>query len=143
LALIVMLVAGFLTSVSPPAVVAATPAEPMTLEGGDSDYEVHLTLTPGPQQGGVSAMELHIYRILENGTQQPMLENTCGRTSCVSVTFQYGTDPAEPAQSAQLGTDSWAVGNIAWTQSGAATMTVTISDPPVFERAVVLPLNVP
>lgn len=143
LAVIVMLVAGFLTSVSPPATAAATPAAPLTLEGGDADYEVHLTLTPGPRQGSLSTMELHIYRILENGTQQPMLENTCGRTSCVSVTFQYGTDPAEPPQAAQLHPDSWAVGNIAWTKSGAATMTVNISDPPVFERAVVLPLNVP
>ncbi|MFO1533492.1 MAG: copper resistance protein CopC, partial [Thermoplasmatota archaeon] len=140
---VVLVLAGFLTSVSPPAVAASGPA-PMAETVTTDHYVVHLKADPPPKQGVTSEVFLQIERLdPTTGATQPMLNNTCGRTTCVTLTVQYdGAAGPEQPRDALLHQDGWYVHSLLWSSPGRANVTIAMSDPPIFEEDAVFSLNV-
>lgn len=141
----ILVLAGFLTSVPPPAV--AEPVQSLELEAQDAQFKVGLHIEPAPQLNGRSRIELDIQRILSDGSVAPMHEDTCGRTACVTLTIAYPSG-TEGARTAVLGPAGWTVDGVLWTQAGPANLTLRISapavqdEPPVFEDTLVVAVDV-
>lgn len=144
----VLALAGFLTSVSPPAANAAVAgsvsSEPFTASGSNPDFEVQIDFHPAPRQGGTSNLTLAIFHIRADGSREPIVNNTCGRASCVTVQLQYagGSGPEAP-QDVQLQAGVWNLPGMLWSTAGPANATVTLSAPPItFQTMLVVPFTV-
>jgi copper transport protein len=130
---VVLVLAGFLTSVSPPSAAAAGPTPLVLSQQGDT-YLVHLVVDP-PAQVGQSSF-LHI-AIEEAASGARLANNTCGRDSCVQVAIGYsGLNGTEPHVARPDGTGLWMVHDLVWTRSGNATVEVSISSADVFHDEV-------
>ncbi|HUR62958.1 MAG TPA: copper resistance protein CopC [Candidatus Thermoplasmatota archaeon] len=129
----VLVLAGFLTSVSPPAADAA-PAAPTLREQGDT-YLVHLLVQPAARVGGSSVLTL----VIEDArTGQPMAANTCGNpaASCVQAEVAYAGHNGTEVHEARLEGAAWEVHDLVWTRAGTATVKVDISTAEVFHDEV-------
>ncbi|MES2154965.1 MAG: CopD family protein [bacterium] len=142
LGIAVLLLAGILTSVSPPLAATAAPAGYKTVASSEH-FAVTLMADSAPRQGATATLTLSIKRIADDGAESPLENNTCGRASCVSVTLQMpGAAAPEPARDATVADGIWSVTGILWTGSGTGNATVSISDPPVVKEDVVVPFTV-
>lgn len=116
-----LVLAAFLTSISPPA-----EAQVPTLEvpGSSAQFHGSLTVTPAPVVGGTSALRVHI----ETHGGEPIADNTCGREaprSCVSALVgQNGTGERFVFQ--PLGGGDWEAQGILWTHAGAWDVQVEV-----------------
>ncbi|HUR60802.1 MAG TPA: copper resistance protein CopC [Candidatus Thermoplasmatota archaeon] len=137
LGLVVLVLAGFLTSVSPPQAEAAL-APPTLAQQGDV-YLVHLLVEPAAQAGGSSILTLVVE---DAATGQRLANNTCGRASCIQVDVGYtGVNGTETHLAHPTGT-AWGVHDLVWTRAGEATVTVAISSAEVFRDSVTFRLVV-
>jgi copper transport protein len=137
---IVLVLAGFLTSVSPPGA-EATPTVPALAQQGDT-YLVHLLVSPEARVGDSSVLTLWIE---EAATGKRLDNNTCGREaplSCVQVEVGYASlNGTEVHDAHQLGA-SWGVHDLVWARAGPATVKVDISSAEVFHDEVTFNVTV-
>jgi copper transport protein len=133
LGVVVLVLAGFLTSVSPPqAAAAAIPGQTVLVQQGDT-YLVHLTLPHTAHVGDAGVLGIAIE---EAATGKVLANNTCGRASCIDVEVGYlGTNGTEHHAPHLLGS-SWAVHDLVWTRAGTATIRVSIASADVFHDEV-------
>lgn len=117
--IVVLLLAGFLTSVSPPAVAQDT--DVLVVGGQGLHHRVEAEMPP-PRVGETAIIHLTIATL--EGT--PVVENTCGRTSCVTLELRFGDQPAETFRAYPAG-GIWMVHDAVWTQPGQVQATVVIS----------------
>lgn len=136
---LVLVLAGFLTAVSPPA--AATPPLPVLSQQG-GDYLVHLTVEPAAQVGSNSVLTFYIE---EAATGKRLVNNTCGNPvlSCVNAEVSYaGLNGTESHQAHLMEDGSWAVHDLVWTRAGAAKVKANIASADVFHDEVTFDLTV-
>jgi copper transport protein len=124
---VVLVLAGFLTSVSPPTADAAPPA---LAQQGDT-YLVHLLVQPPARVSGSSILTLVIE---EAATGMPMVDNSCGNPvlSCVQVEVAYPGLNGTETHEAHLDGQAWGVHDLVWSRAGPATVKVDISTAEVF-----------
>jgi hypothetical protein len=134
--LAVLLLAGFLTSVSPPHAAAAAPA--VFAQQGDR-YLVHLTVGSPPRLGGSGSLSLVIE---EAASGAPLLNNTCGRASCVTVEIGYAGVAGNETHQALLHGGAWVVGDLVWARAGKVAVQVGISSTEVYHDEVAFHLDV-
>lgn len=140
LGLAVLVLAGFLTSVSPPA--AAVPALPAYAAQGDA-YLVHMTVDPAAKLGRNSILTFYIEESRVGGGK--LTNNTCGNPtqSCVLALVGYaGLNGTETHQAHLMPDGSWAVHDLVWTRTGAVRVQVEISSEEVFHDEVAFNLTV-
>jgi copper transport protein len=136
---VVLVLAGFLTSVSPPA--AAEAQAPVLAQQGDT-YLVHLLVEPPARVGGSSALTFFIE---EAATGKRLANNTCGNPalSCVSAEVSYaGLNGTEGHEAHLLADGSWSVHDLVWTRAGAAKVKVNIASADVFHDEVTFDVTV-
>jgi copper transport protein len=115
----VLILAGFLASVSPPAA-AGSAAPTMELRADGDAFRYLLVLDPVPHAGSSSHATLYIQEL---GSGKPVTNNTCGRvdSSCVQLEFSDPAHPEQGAESHQLqpdGNGGW-FDHVLWARSGA------------------------
>jgi copper transport protein len=131
----ILVLAGLLTSVSPPQADAG-PA-PLLLRGQGDAYVVHAILEPPPRVASSSMLHLAI----EDAQGRPLLNNTCGNDACVRVMVDQGGYGPETHTATPAG-GYWMVHSIVWAHAGNATLRITVSSAEVFRDEVVVPFTV-
>jgi len=130
---IILVLAGFLASTSPPQVAAAAAAQGLQLHGDGDAYRYLLVITPPPVAGATSDLRLYIESA---DTHQAVTDNTCGRDTCVQVDLG---DPAHPEAGAEThtlapdGDGGWVAHGVLWTHAGNATATARAQTAEVFQ----------
>lgn len=123
---VVLLLAGMLTSISPPSQAQAV-AAPLEVPGYGAEFHGQLTVDPAPAVGGTSTLTVHV----ETHEGDPVEGNTCGREpplSCLSVVI--GADGASGGEThalQPLGGGDWRAEGILWTAAGETSVTVRVS----------------
>jgi hypothetical protein len=141
---LVLVLAGALTSISPPAEAHAQ-EDMLHLHGVGADFEVVAMVTPPPVVGGTSSITLYIHAL---ATGEMVQDNSCDSTgtrdSCVDVLIGAGngTQGADRHVARPDGNGAWVVEDVLWTFPGNATATVRIQTAEVFEDDVALPFQV-
>lgn len=132
----VLVLAGLLTAVSPPA--DATPP-PLTLAQQGDVYLVRMDVDPDPRLGGSSALT---FTIEEAATGKRLETNTCGGPSCLQAEVAYaGLGDAE-AHAVYASGGTWSVRDLVWTRAGPATVRLSVSSAEVFHDEVAFSLTV-
>lgn len=139
LGVLVIILAGSLTSVSPPAAEQLAP-QLTTLRAQGEYFLVHATFEGDPIVGTTSDIKLNIVDA-ESGV--PVSNNTCGRESCVTISLTYGNG-TEPDNRVALphGTGTWFAHSIVWTRPGPAQIVVNISTQDHFLDAIQMKFEV-
>ncbi len=136
----ILVLAGFLTSVSPPAAEAASSPDLVRLRAQGDYYVVHATLIPTPTNGSSSIVELVIE---DAATGLPIAGETCGRSSCIQPIFTFtGIEESNRPAALAHGNGTWIVHGVLWPRSGDATLNVTISTAEHFLDTVTMPFKV-
>lgn len=131
---LVLVLAAFLTSISPPAPVE----EPLFVTASGDEFTIDARLDPPPRLGAISSLVMTIRDLQES----PLAENTCGSNACVQVAVRYvGVEGSEP-HSPVLEEGTWRVPGIVWTKAGFAEVEVVVSSAEVYQDAIYLSLNV-
>jgi len=134
---IVLVLAGLLTSVSPPA--AAAQGAAMTADGQGAYYLVRATADPAPHVGAAGQLTLTITPT--DPKDAPVANDTCGRSapaSCVGLALSYSGGAPEHYNAQPTGSGTWQVTGITWSQAGAVEANVTISTADHFSDTVAL-----
>lgn len=133
---VVLVLAGLLTSVSPPA--AALPP-PYAVDGQSEHFLVHAEMAD-PHVGNASLMHITITSA-DDGTL--LVNNTCGRAgSCVGLDLLYpGANETEHHEANPSG-GLWMVHDVIWAQAGDVNATVTIATRDVYSERVTLRITV-
>lgn len=136
LGVLVLVLAGFLTSVSPPA--AAAPAVPALRAQGDT-YLVHMAVQPAARVGGSSVLT---FTVEEAATGKRLENNTCGNPSCLQAEVSYaGLNGTEVHAVHSLGA-AWGVHDLVWARAGPAKVKLDISSAEVFHDEVAFNVTV-
>jgi hypothetical protein len=115
----VLVLAGFLTAISPAVEADHSGPEGIAAFAEGSQFHFHLEVDPAPVAGGRSDLRLSI---LDLGTGEPLANNTCGRDSCVQLTIGPEGD-AEGGATYTMEPDGeghWVMPDVLWTFSGPA-----------------------
>ncbi|MHB8634423.1 MAG: copper resistance CopC/CopD family protein [Thermoplasmatota archaeon] len=124
---LVLVLAGFLSSTSPP----QAPLPPAALEFSQEgqDYAVQFFLPNDLHVGGNGTLRLHITNLVDGST---LSNNTCGSRSCVVASIRYGsTNGTEDHVAVPAGGD-WVAGPVVWAEAGNATLSVTMQSATVY-----------
>lgn len=130
LGVVVLVLAGFLTSISPPA--AASGAEPTTFVAEGDAHAVQLVVEPMPQAGSSSTLR---FTILDS-ENAAVVANTCGRDSCVTVAITAPGNGTGERRVASPVEGAWVVENTFWPVAGNWTLALTVSTSAVFRDTV-------
>jgi copper transport protein len=139
---VVLVLAGFLTAVSPPTTV--TGPAPLSVAGDGDAFHYNLDLSPVPAVGGRSNLVLHVY---DRTSGDEVMGNTCGRTSCVELSIgpAAGND-TEPGGERHVlvpdGHGAWTVQGVLWSFSGEAFCTIRVQTADVFQDNATLQFTV-
>jgi hypothetical protein len=126
--ILVLLLAGVLTAISP----GTAGAEPdlLRLDALGDEYSYSLEVSPAPSVGGTSMFHVTI----RDAAGVPVTENSCGRpaeSSCVRITLSVnGGD--EHHDAFPDGAGRWMAHGILWTTSGPVNATIEVSTADVF-----------
>jgi hypothetical protein len=132
----VLLLAAALTATSPP----ATAQQPsLDLAAPGEAFHYRLSILPPPQAGGTSDLVL---RITDRATGDLVVDNTCGRDSCVEVRIAIGDGAAQRYVFEPTGEGTWSLRGVLWVASGDAAAHVRAQTAEVFEDAVDLAFHV-
>ena len=132
LGVVVLVLAGLLTSVSPPA--AALPP-PYAVDGQGEHFLVHAEMAQ-PHVGNQSVMHITVTSA-DDGTV--LANNTCGRAgSCVGLDLLYPGANATEHHEANPSGGLWMVHDVIWAQAGNVTATVTVSTADVYSESIAL-----
>ncbi len=130
LGVIVLVLAGFLTSLSPPAAASSETPTTLTLRADGDVHVAQLRLDPAPRAGQASTLH---FAILETESGRAVTNNTCGRDSCVTIQITAPGNATPEKRIAQPdGHGDWVVPNALWTRSGNWTVQLTVSTAAVF-----------
>ncbi|MFA5943899.1 MAG: copper resistance protein CopC [Candidatus Thermoplasmatota archaeon] len=123
LGVVVLVLAAFLTAVSP--AVADDSGGRTDVFADGSLFHYHLAFEPSPTLGGQSDAVL---AIVDLSTGEALVENTCGRDSCVQMTLAAASDPDQGALYVLVPdeTGHWTVPDLLWTFQGAAVATIQV-----------------
>ncbi len=124
---LVLVLAGFLTSISPPATAEAP--DVLEVAGDGAVFHAVLTLDPVPAAGASSTLRL----VVTDADGAPVADNTCGRDSCLVLRI------AEPgAEGATFlprpdGEGGWTVAEpVLWVRSGPREATLEVQTAEVY-----------
>jgi copper transport protein len=123
---VVLVLAGFLTSLSPPALATSTAPPGTTVEASGLDHVAQLRMDPSPKAGGASTL---LFTILEKASGRRLANNTCGGSDCVSLVIAApGGGNATQKRVATPSGGQWLVQNMLWATAGDWTLTMTVYD---------------
>ncbi len=138
--IIILVLAGFLTSISPPATVAAAVPEVLDMQAQGDFYVVEARFGPVPHVGESSQVE---FMIKDATTGAPVEGNTCGRLSCIEATVtSAGQTAANRPDVLDHGGGTWLIHSVLWPSPGNATLTLTISTPQHYSDTVTFAIKV-
>jgi copper transport protein len=121
----VLVLAAFLTAVSPATPAAAEGDASTSVFADGALFHYHLVLDPSPTTGGRSDLTL---MVVDLATGEPLANNTCGRESCVQVTLGPDSAPDEGTLYVLVpdGAGHWTTPDLLWTFDGPATALVQV-----------------
>ncbi|MEK6984898.1 MAG: copper resistance protein CopC [Candidatus Thermoplasmatota archaeon] len=130
LGVVVLVFAGFLTSISPPAVATSTNALTFFSEG--DSHAVQLVVDPTPQAESTSTLR---FTILDSDNAA-VVSNSCGRDSCVTLEITAPGNATPERRVAVPREGAWVVENALWPVAGNWTLGLTVSTSTVFRDTV-------
>lgn len=136
---LVLVLAGTLTSASPPAGEAPVASSSVEFRGEGTEYVITARLPDYPRAGDYNDLILKV----TDREGNPVENNTCGRDSCVvgTITYENATEP-DTHVGVPHGDGIWLLHSIVWTRPGQATLSVQVSTQEVYSDTVTLRVTV-
>jgi len=138
----VLVLAGLLTSLSPPGPADADDA--LRVTGSGDDFLIALHADPRPAAGAASDLRFVIqYRPDHPDGRGEVVNDTCGREGCVLVRIEPEGAEGEPENLfPEPGADGWVLRGYTWLRPGPHAVTVEVQTDVVFRDIVEMTLPV-